>query len=279
MSTPTPPAPRVAKVCLCCDAVFPGTLRQTRCPACVAAKVRVPAQKQAAHVGDKPQATVGPIDKVCSSCDIKYVTNKPSSKRCPDCIADNRKQSQATHRKCLECKLPFKPIKPSQAFCSSCYDPEEEDAPSLTPEQEALLRRAKELSEHQERLLHMLAYLDDREKAPKGHPKMKKTDTSRPLSVLWLEVCAADGAAASLMYATQAHGLTEDDKVTLLTSFLRFRAKGYHPAAISKLCPKIILKQATQDATIDLPKVTGDPDAVTDLAEWGRIAQAASLGL
>ena len=125
-----------------------------------------------------------------------------------------------------------------------------------------------------------MEFLDAREKVPKGYPKMLKRDISRPLSILWLEVCAADGAAASLMYATQAQGLTEADKVTLLTSFFRFRAKGYHPAAISKLCPKAILKKAAQAAIVDLPEVTeSDPEVVNDLAEWGRIAEAASLGL
>ena len=109
---------------------------------------------------------------------------------------------------------------------------------------------------------------------------MRQTEMKRPLSVLWLEICAADGAAASLMYATQAHGLTEDEKVTLLTSFFRFRAKGYHPAAVSKLCPKALLKQAAQDAISDLPEVTeSDPAVVNDLTTWGRVAQAAALGL
>jgi hypothetical protein len=80
------------------------------------------------------------------------------------------------------------------------------------------------------------------------------------------------------MASAQAdHGLTEEKKVILLTSYYRLRSKGYHPSAIAKLCPKALLKGAAQDALGDLPKVT-EPSP-TDYHAWGQIAARATLGL
>jgi hypothetical protein len=107
---------------------------------------------------------------------------------------------------------------------------------------------------------------------------MLKRDQNRPLSILWVELCATDGAASTLLATAQAdHGLTEDQKVTLLTSYYRLRCRGYHPSALAKLCPKALLKEAAQDALGDLPEVT-EPSP-TDIHAWGEVAARATLGL
>ena len=282
------PKPLETKTCLACDVTFEGTPSATRCPTCRTNGVMVPHDKQVQQVGmakksgntRKPRVKTADLlkhEKTCQACTQTFFTHRLKAARCGDCISTGRAIPKRT---CLECRKPFNLLNDEDVNCKPCAELHDIEQHELTPEQIAKQLEEDNLTIHQEKLAAMLAWLDAREKVPKGYPKMRKADISRPLSILWLEVCAADGAAASLMYATQAQGLTEADKVTLLTSFFRFRAKGYHPAAISKLCPKAILKKAAQAAIVDLPEVTeSDPEVVNDLAEWGRIAEAASLGL
>jgi len=150
----------------------------------------------------------------------------------------------------------------------------------MTPEQAAKALEQENLDRHQETLKRQTKWLNQRERPPTGYKTMNKENSSTPLSTLWVQLCAADGAAASLMYTTTLSNLNEDIKVTLLTTFYRLRAKGYHPSAISKLCPESILKQATQEALTELPKVTERlPEDELDVYEWDRVATAATLGL
>jgi len=148
----------------------------------------------------------------------------------------------------------------------------------MTPEQQAALVEAENLSRHLERLEAQNAWLDARSKPPKGYPRMNQRTSKTPIGILWVSLCSADGAASSIMYAAHSDvPLSEEDKVTLMTSFYRLRAKGYHPSALSKLCPQALLKQAAQEALQDLPKVTA-PEPYK-MQGWGDVAARANLGL
>ena len=106
---------------------------------------------------------------------------------------------------------------------------------------------------------------------------MTERTSQTTLGTLWVQLCAADGAAASIMYAAEPRSLTEDNKLKLLTSFYRLRCKGYHPAALAKLCPKALLMRDTQEAITELPEVT-EPSP-EDIHEWGQVAARTRLGL
>ncbi|WP_173496083.1 MULTISPECIES: hypothetical protein [unclassified Aliiroseovarius] len=214
-------------------------------------------------------------EKVCQACHEEFTTHKPKAARCSSCIAENRPVKK---RKCLECSKLFPLIDDTHVNCSSCADFLDIDQADMTPEQAARLAHEEHLKRHRERLQQQNEWLDARERKPKGYTAMLKRDQNRPLSILWLQLCSADGTASTLMATAQAdHGLTEDQKVTLLTSFYRLRCKGYHPSAIAKLCPKALLKDTAQSALGDLPEVT-DPEP-TDIHEWGQVAARATLGL
>jgi hypothetical protein len=282
------PKPLEAKTCLACDAIFEGTPAATRCPTCRGTGVMVPYEKQAKQVTQsglksatprKPRVPVADLlkyEKTCQACTSVFHTHKSKAVRCNHCITSGRAIPKRT---CLECRKPFNLLDDADVNCPSCAETLGIFQHERSPEQIAKELEEESLTIHQERLAEMLAWLTERERPPRGYPKMLKRDISQPLSILWVGLCAADGAASSFMFTTNVHGLSEEDKVTLLTSFYRLRCKGFHPAGIAKLCPKALLKQAAQKAIADLPEVTGYPDDVTDLAEWDRNARAASLGL
>lgn len=270
------PRPKEQRTCLACDAKFLGTPKATRCDTCRTTGVKVPSEiQQKRHIcRTSPHDNLPKHDKECMACGCEFTTNKSRASRCNDCLSANRKVAK---RKCLECRAQFPLLDEAHVNCKTCSEMLWVTQFEMTPEQQAKALEAEYLSRHQERLAHQQAWLDRRSKAPKGYPKMTQRTSKTTLGVLWLQLCAADGASASIMYAARSNDLNENQKVCLLTTFYRLRAKGYHPSAISKLCPKAILKDATQIAVTDLPKVTeADPTTITD---WGRIAQAASLGL
>lgn len=271
-----PARPRTEKTCLACDAKFLGTPKATRCETCRTTGVKVPSDiQQKRHIHrPSPRDNLPQHDKQCMACGCEFTTHKPRASRCNDCLAAGKKVAT---RKCLECKTQFPLLDDSHVNCKTCSEMLGVTQCEMTPEQQQKLLEAEYLSRHQERLAHQNEWLARREKAPKGYPRMNQRTTKTPLGVLWFQLCAADGAAASIMYAARSDDLTEDGRVKLLTTFFRLRAKGYHPSAIAKLCPRAILKKSTQDAITDLPKVT-EPDPTT-ISDWDRVAQAATLGL
>ena len=283
------PKPLVPKICLACGSSFQGTPAAIRCPTCRTNGVKVPAARRSAnkHAGQAetnskrqrprkaPPVGAPQYDKTCQVCSTAFTTHKAKAARCPSCIAENRPVKK---RKCLECSKPFPLIDEDHLNCKSCADFLDIDQADMTPEQAARLAHEDHLKRHRERLQQQNEWLTARERKPKGYAAMLKRDQNRPLSILWVELCAADGAAATLMATAQAdHGLTEERKVTLLTSYYRLRCKGYHPSAISKLCPRALLKGSAQDALGDLPEVT--EQSPTDTHAWGEVAARATLGL
>lgn len=271
-----PDTPRAQRTCLCCGLTFEGTPKATRCKPCRTAGHKVPAKVRAKHVTERiERPDLTQHDKTCAACGSEFSTHKARSVRCTPCIDQDRKVPKRT---CLECKKPFPLIDDADINCGPCADMLGVFQYEMTPEQAAKALEQENLDRHQETLKRQTKWLNQREKPPTGYKIMNKENSSTTLATLWVHLCAADGAASSLMYTTST--LNEDTKITLLTTFYRLRAKGYHPSAISKLCPESILKQATQDALKELPKVTESaPEDELDVYEWDRVATAATLGL
>lgn len=218
------------------------------------------------------------IERTCLVCNTSF-EGTPKATRCRPCREAGHRVRAPT-KTCLECRKQFTLVDEAHVNCASCSDMLGIFQFEMTPEQQAKALEAGYLSRHQERLAHQRAWLDRRGQAPKGHPKMNKRTTATPIGVLWLQLCAADGAAAAILYAARSDDLAEQEKVSLLTTFYRLRAKGYHPSAIAKLCPRAILQDAPQAAITDLPQVTEpDPTNQPTITDWGRVAQAAALGL
>jgi len=235
---------RVERLCLVCDATFEGTPKATRCKSCKDAGRKVP-----------------------SNIQRERYANSGSSNGVPK------------NRACIECGDQFSPLSLDHRFCPSCTDMLGLEADSVkTPEKPTDEDgEFKYLSRFEQDLIAQQAYLDAREKPPKDYPNMTQRTATTPLGILWVQLCSADGAASSIMYAAEPRDLTEDNKVKLLTTFFRLRAKGYHPSAIAKLCPRSILKDEPQAALKDLPPVTEQEPQ--DIHEWDQIAARANLGL
>lgn len=271
-----PRTPRAERTCLVCDVTFTGTPKATRCKPCRDAGISVPDAKQRSQPRKAPveRLDLPQHEKTCQACGSDFTTHKARVARCNECIVNGRPVPKRT---CLECKRLFTLTDDSHINCPECADLLGVPQFEMSVDQQAKAAEAENLSRHQDRLAAQKAWLDHRAKPPKEHPNMTQRTSKTPLGILWLQLCAADGAASSLLYAAAISELDEDGKVTLMTTFYRLRAKGYHPSAISKLCPKAILKQAAQDALQDLPKVT-EPNP-TSQSDWDRVATAASLGL
>ncbi|SIT81205.1 hypothetical protein SAMN05421665_1233 [Yoonia rosea] len=224
--------------------------------------------------------------RTCLCCNVTF-EGTPAATRCKPCRAagikvpakvrakrDNRKP----RRMCLECRKQFTLEDDTHVNCPSCAEMLGVFQYEMTPEQQAAMVEAENLQKHKERLQRQNEWLTRRENRPKGYPRMNQKTSTTPLGILWLGLCAADGAAGSVMYAAHSDvPFSEEDKATLMLTFYRLRAKGYHPSALAKLCPRAILQQAAQDALQDLPKVTA-PEPYT-MQGWGDIAARASLGL
>ena len=215
--------------------------------------------------------------RICLCCAVTF-EGTPKATRCQPCRTAGIKVPSKPRRTCLECKKLFVLEQDDHVNCPSCAAMLGVFQHETTPEQQAAMVEAENIQRHLERLEAQNSWLDAREKPPKGYPKMNQRTSTTPIGILWVQLCAADGAASSIMHAAHSDvPLSEEDKVTLMTSFYRFRAKGYHPSALAKLCPKALLEQAAQDALQDLPKVTA-PEPYT-MQGWGDIAARASLGL
>ena len=291
------PVPVVTHECLACSFEFQGTPKATRCTTCRASGRKVPKDKQA-HQFTQSTYRKAPIvrldllqhDKACGACGQDFQTHKPKAARCNDCIVAG---NPTRTRSCLECKQKFTLTDDLHVNCQACAAMLEIEQDELTPAQQAAEIEAAHQSNHQDQLKRQTAWLDAREKAPKGYPKLNHRTYKITLGVLWLQICAADGQAASIMFAAKPCTLDEDEKVMLLTTFYRLRAKGFHPSAIAKLCPKAILKDEAQSALNNLPKVEEQhrakinqtPDQTrqtinaSNIEGWGRVASAVNLGL
>jgi hypothetical protein len=167
---------------------------------------------------------------------------------------------------------------------------------SLDPEEIAREREEKRRKRVKDRLERQAAWLTTRAAKPKGRPGMTAAAAKTPLGQLWLGLCAADGAASSILYAGHTTGLSGAGTLALLTAYFRLRRLGHHPSTLAKLCPAALLREETQAAIEGLPEVTesepeDDPDPyggfssdqIEDLLQYhhdqDRRADAIALGL
>lgn len=202
-------------------------------------------------------------EKTCHACGEHFTTPKANTVRCGPCIAEGR---EVKHRQCLECRASFPVIDDSHVNCPTCAEMLGVEQYELTPEQAERLAEEERRARTQARIARQAEWLDQRERKPKGRKAMTRATAKTPVGILWLQLCAADGAAASVLYAGANTDLSEDEKLSLLSSFHRLRVRGYHPDALAKLCPAALLRDETRAAIPDLPQVT--PGAPEDDAEW-----------
>lgn len=208
------------------------------------------------------------VPRQCLCCGAEFL-GTPKATRCGPCKVAGRKvptktqAARAKRRKCRSCQItkPVEEFEGHEYWCSPCQ--EEHKLASLDPETEAReIAEAKRLR-LKKRLHDQVKRLDERTKAPRGYPRMSSRTARTPIGLLWLQLCAADGAAGSVMYTSNTD-LTEEDKLMLMTSFYRLRAKNYRPDQIAKLDPKALMKAEAQEAIADLPQVEEEATQVTD---------------
>ena len=241
----TKPKPPVERTCACCSVTFQGKPKAQRCQPCVAAGIKQPNR-------NKPNL----VERTCNVCTSTYL-GTPKSKRCKTCKDAGR---QPKIRICIECRSPFTFRDDTPVTCPSCADLLSIDQSEVSPEQAKAIRAEQRRLRWLESDSELKDWLTERDRTPKGKAKMNQTTAKLPIGLLWLQLCAADGAAASICYAANTV-ISETDKLALLTSFMRLRVKGYRPDALATLCPIALLRDATQDAIGDLPEVTeSEPD-------------------
>jgi len=200
------------------------------------------------------------IEKTCAACHETFETHRPKASRCQPCIDEDRRPRKRT---CLECNRPFTLFDPSHINCATCAGNLGIEQSEMSPAQLAAELEERQRERWRERHDELQRWLNQREARPKGYKTMTNATTKIPAGIFWLEVCAADGAAASVTYAASTD-LSAEEKIGLLTSFMRLRVKGYHPAALAKLCPVSLLEADTQAAIGDLPKADEDPEPEPD---------------
>jgi len=213
-------------------------------------------------------------DMNCQACGDPY-QGTPKSTRCGTCKSEGRK---VRTRKCVECSKQFNLTDESHITCPSCADIFGVEQWDMSPERAEELRAERRKLRWQENLTSFREWLDARECPPRKYKNMSKTTAKQPIGILWLQICHADGAASAVTYVANTD-LSEADKLSLLTSFMRLRVKGYHPSVLAQLCPVALLATETQEALTDIPKVTESEPHVHMDAEQDRESLALSLGL
>ncbi len=269
-----PNTPRVERTCLICNDTFEGTPKATRCKPCREAGLKVPSHLQVQR-GANPKPPPKRKPPKAPKPPKPRKTSKPKAPGVPK------------QRACLECGAKFSPVTPDDRFCPSCTGLLKLDPPTLTGrltrfdydklgEEDKRGFVVDQLTNLERVVVHQINFDPTSDPTPEGYQRMTQRMSETPLGILWVQLCAADGAASSIISVTETpRNLTDEGKVTLLTTFYRLRAKGFHPAVIAKLCPVAILKEAGQEAIIDLPTVT-EPHNQT---EWDQIVARSQLGL
>ena len=145
------------------------------------------------------------VERTCLVCDVTF-EGTPKATRCKPCRdaghkVPTAKQERKPRRTCLECRKQFTLEDEGHVNCPSCAEMLGVFQHEMTPEQRAKALEAERLSLHLENLQAQNDRLTARSQAkPKGYPKMQQRTATSPLGILWVQLCAADGAASSIMY-------------------------------------------------------------------------------
>jgi len=196
----------------------------------------------------------------CLACGGDHETNRPKATRCQPCIDQGNKAQPVT---CPSCDQKF-PKSDREQFCRSCRNDPDAVASSMTSILPRDLERGREdrkmsrAEARREAALNQLAELDRFSAKPKGYPEMTKKTAASAIGVLWLNLCATDGATSVLL---NDRDVDDDTKGRLLITYLRLVLKGHTPEALSKVDPVALMDRDADEvdrAIYELPKV--DPD-------------------
>lgn len=211
----------------------------------------------------------------CLSCGEDHQTSRYRSTRCPTCTEQNLKTKALT---CPACDTKF-PKVDGHDFCRVCRTDDELVATTRAEVKEKLRKerferdfsadkeeqRMRDAKKRRDAAKGQLAMLNNLGKLPKGYPEMTEETKSSAIGVLWLNLCATEGASRVLL---NNRDVDDDTKQRMMTSYLRMTLKGYTPEAVSKVDPVALMRRDRDEmdkALTELPKVT-EPEAADEFA-------------
>ena len=201
-------------------------------------------------------------NRTCLACGDDHETTRPKATRCKPCVEQGHKAQPVT---CPSCDQKF-PKSDREQFCRSCRNDPDAVASSMASilqqdlEREREDRKMSRAEARREAVANQLAELDRLSTKPKGYPEMTKKTAASAIGVLWLNLCATDGATSVLL---NDQYVDDDTKGRLLITYLRLVLKGYTPEAVSKVDPVTLMGRdvaAVDKAITKLPKVEDDDD-------------------
>ena len=201
-------------------------------------------------------------NRTCLACGGDHETTRPNATRCKPCIEQGHKAYAVT---CPSCGQKF-PKSDQEQFCRSCRNDPAAVASSMASilqqdlEREREDRKMSRAEARREAVLNQLAELDRLSTKPKGYPEMTKKTAASAIGVLWLNLCATDGATSVLL---NDRYVDDDTKGRLLITYLRLALKGHTPEAVSKVDPVALMDRDADEvdrAIYELPKVDPEED-------------------
>ena len=201
-------------------------------------------------------------NRTCLACGGDHETTRPNATRCKPCIEQGHKAYAVT---CPSCGQKF-PKSDQEQFCRSCRNDPAAVASSMASilqqdlEREREDRKMSRAEARREAVANQLAELDRLSTKPKGYPEMTKKTAASAIGVLWLNLCATDGATSVLL---NDRYVDDDTKGRLLITYLRLALKGHTPEAVSKVDPVALMDRDADEvdrAIYELPKVDPEED-------------------
>jgi len=201
-------------------------------------------------------------NRTCLACGGDHETTRPNATRCKPCIEQGHKAYAVT---CPSCGQKF-PKSDQEQFCRSCRNDPAAVASSMASilqqdlEREREDRKMSRAEARREAVANQLAELDRLSTKPKGYPEMTKKTAASAIGVLWLNLCATDGATSVLL---NDQYVDDDTKGRLLITYLRLVLKGHTPEAVSKVDPVALMDRDADEvdrAISELPKVDDEDE-------------------
>jgi len=201
-------------------------------------------------------------NRTCLACGGDHETTRPNATRCKPCIEQGHKAYAVT---CPSCGQKF-PKSDQEQFCRSCRNDPAAVASSMASilqqdlEREREDRKMSRAEARREAVANQLAELDRLSTKPKGYPEMTKKTAASAIGVLWLNLCATDGATSVLL---NDRYVDDDTKGRLLITYLRLVLKGHTPEAVSKVDPVALMDRDADEvdrAISELPKVDDEDE-------------------
>jgi len=198
----------------------------------------------------------------CLACGDDHETTRPKATRCQPCVEQGNKAQPVT---CPSCDQKF-PKSDREQFCRSCRNDPDAVASSMTSilqqdlEREREDRKMSRAEARREAVANQLAELDRLSAKPKGYPEMTKKTAASAIGVLWLNLCATEGATHVLL---NDRDVDDDTKGRLMTTYLRLVLKGHTPEALSKVDPVALMDRDADEvdrAIYELPKVDDEDE-------------------